>query len=214
MESENGEISGIADDLLNNAPGVSEHVITSELQKEQERQENALVDASGATFDPNIHVSNDGEPVKTASGMFRKKSGRKAGGASDTIRTAPRSQIGNANGFQPGPPPVDPGTVAAGKAAAHLLFQAGIAIGGEEWQPRYIEEYGLNEATQIESAFIDYFKSQEITDFPPGVALSLAVISYAAPRFMMPKTKTRLEKVVDWFKGKFSRKKNDSEKEE
>jgi hypothetical protein len=206
-----GDVDSIVNDLLESTPNISEHVIEQEQQKEQERQENLLTDDSGETFDPSKHASDEnGQPVKTASGKFRKRSGRKPGATGNSDNTQkPKSQLGNvnANSRDNQPPAVDPGTIEAARAAAHLTFQAGLLLGGEDFQPIIDQSTGLNEPLQMENAYKNYFQARGVTDFPPGVALAVTMIAYAAPRFSQPRTKTRLQKVGAWFKKTFSRKK-------
>jgi hypothetical protein len=51
----------------------------------------------------------------------------------------------------------------------------------------------------LESAFGDYFEATGKTDIPPGMALTVAIGGYMLPRFTMPKTRSRMGKVKDWF---------------
>lgn len=146
---------------------------------------NGKRDKNGILFDAGRHT---GSMLKNGSWRERKK------------RTSTVSA---------GPAPVDPSIAAAqqsellkqqsraaGIAAAHLTFMSCVAVGGREWQPRDIP---LDERATLEQAYGDYFMAKNITDFPPGVALAIALTMYAAPRFVMPETRTRLSKVKTWF---------------
>ena len=203
------EIKGIADSILNTLPPVSEHVI----EQEQNKQ---VTDAEGVVFDPALHVADaNGNPVKTAAGLYRNKSGRKSAGrpyVDPTKRKPAKSQL-NISGTDNAPAPeLAPGTVMAGKAAAALIFQAGLIIGGDEWQPVINESIGRNEPLEMETAWINYFKAKGITDFPPGVVLALTMVSYAVPRFAQPKTKTRFQMIGLWIKSKIPTRKKATEK--
>ena len=199
-------LDSIAADLMAKEPGISEHVIEQELEKETERIENAQIDVNGATFDPAQHAQDEnGNPIKTASGAFRRKSGRKSGAT--VTQTATRSQLGNIHAGKTQEPPINAGAVMAAKGATNLLFQMGIMIGGDEWQPVIDNNTGHNEPAFIEKAFTDYFVANEINDFPPGISLCLAVGICALPRLRMPKTQTRLQKLGAWCKGFFGKKK-------
>jgi hypothetical protein len=88
---------------------------------------------------------------------------------------------------------------ASGKMAANLLMTLGVVAGGEEWQPLKDPQSGLDEKQMLESAFGDYFEATGKTDIPPGMALTVAIGGYMLPRFTMPKTRSRMGKVKDWF---------------
>lgn len=203
------EIKDIASSIIENIPGVSGHVIEQEANK-------PTVDAEGTPFDPALHVADlDGNPVKTAAGLYRNKSGRKSAGRPyvDPTKKRVKSQgsILGASETQK-PPELAPGTVMAGKAAAAMIFQAGLLIGGDEWQPVINESIGRNEPLEMETAWINYFKAKGITDFPPGVVLALTMVAYAVPRFAQPKTRTRFQMIGLWIKSKIPRKKTAPEK--
>jgi hypothetical protein len=211
METENNEkiegeetpvkgndIKVIAESIIGRSPSVSNHVIEQE-------QEKGTTDIDGINFDPSIHVSDaNGNPVKTAAGRYRNKSGRKPGVNSNTQKPASQLNIGGKTTQEPD---IADGTILAGKAAACMIFQAGCLIGGDEWQPVIDPNIGRNEPQEMEAAFISYFKAKGITDFPPGVVLALTIFAYAAPRFVQPKTKTRLQMIGLWIKSKIPRRK-------
>lgn len=79
----------------------------------------------------------------------------------------------------------------------------GQVVGGEEWAPMHNKAIGLDERAMMHTAFGDYFVASGKTDIPPGAALTFCVLAYAAPRFAMPKTQTRFQKVksaiVTWW---------------
>jgi len=209
-ETPKSNVEEIAESLLESAPGVSQHVIEKEEQAQSE-----ISNQGGEVFDPAIHAVDPetGEPIKTASGTYRRKPGRKAGGGGNINKPLLKSQLGSTgattNNAGQAAPSVDSGTVAAGIATAHAIFQAGQLLGGEEWAPIKNAEYGLDETKQMETAWIEYYKAKGVTDFPPGVILLMTLGAYAAPRFALPKTKSRLQVAVSWVKNKLSRKKEE-----
>jgi hypothetical protein len=78
-----------------------------------------------------------------------------------------------------------------------VMAFTGVAQGifGDEWKAEEAEADMLTEATT------QYFHSQGITDITPGWALVLAVGGYALPRFMMPKTKAKIEGAINAVMG-------------
>lgn len=197
-------LSGVVADIIEKTPSVSEHVI------EQEQTKQAAIEAEKERFpdfDPSIHaVDENGHPIPKAGGKgWRLKRGRKKGGTSNGDSTQKRaSQLGN---FQANAQDHKVESRAAGKAATALLIQTGMVLGGEEWQPIIDPTSGVNEPLMLETAFTDYFAAKEITDFPPNIALAIAVVGYAAPRFAQPKTKTRLQRFGLWIKERIPRRK-------
>ncbi len=159
-------------------------------------------DASGAKFDPAIHSADkDGKGILNASGIWRKKrkskvaSGEKA--AAPTVlapgETAPMTEQQKAQARM------------AGVAAAHATFMAGRMFGGDEWIPivRTVDtadgkKASMDERAMIEGAYGDYFIATNKADFPPGVALFMALAMYATPRFTMPVTKSRIQSIKEW----------------
>lgn len=192
----------IAAELAEKMAKPSEHVIENEMahvqEQETERATGGIVSPSGEIFDSDIHVSPD---KINADGSFRKRPGRKKQAQTNTSKS--ESQLGNIHADNAPPS----GSQVAGKAAAHAMFMMGVAIGGEEWQPVVNPEVGINEPEMLSGAFADYFEAKGVEDFPPGVALTMAVLSYAAPRFQQPKTKTRFGLFKAWLKNKFVRNK-------
>jgi hypothetical protein len=161
----------------------------------------SLSDRYGRKFDPALHVVKvDGTPDLTNAGNLRLKPKNEQGEpGSAAPREKPVSQIGT------GPSPVQTQIQAqaqyqaTGQASAHMLFMVGVMLGGEEWQPSDDEKIYLT------GAFVQYYEAKGIKDMPPGVVLATALLSYALPRFSQPKTKTKIQKLMKWAKGKFSR---------
>lgn len=144
------------------------------------------------TFDPSIHATDDaGNPLLNKDGRLKKKRGRKPGSVNATVfRTVEHT-------------PEYKAADTAARSATETIFILGQMIGGEEWQPIIDSETGYNEPATIQASFRQYFLAKGITDFPPGVALSIALACYALPRLRKPQTQNRLMKFVGWIKSKF-----------
>jgi hypothetical protein len=191
-----GGLDDIVSEIEERAPEVSEHAISA--AAEQSIDTESLRDSTGKKFDPEKghHLGEDGKPVMTPSGRFStKKKGRKQKTAQkSTVRTKPE---------------VDPNVAkegkqrAAGVGAANALIGVSMMLGGHEFAPIKNEEAGIDEKENIENAFADYFVAKDMDDIPPGLALSLVLLSYYAPRVAMPKTKEKVKKAGGWFKQKF-----------
>lgn len=152
------------------------------------------LDSSGVAWDANIHATGaDGKGVRTAKGQWRRRRG--VGAARSSVAGVPTRAAS---------PPLDVSAAqarAAGVACAHTMFVMGQALGGVEWAPRQNAE--MNEVSMMEKAWGDYFVAKNLTDFPPGLALSIACASYALPRFTMPVTRSRMVRLKSWAAGKW-----------
>lgn len=185
------DIDEISEQLIENMPDVQEHVIMSHYQENEqiEQIQASATDKRGERFDPNIHaVDDNGEPKYTASGYFAKKRGRKSGSsvlADVSGETQKNNEVEVKRAKQR----------AAGSAAANTLITLGVVIGGDEWRPIFDKNLGIDEKTNLENSFSDYFTAKELDDIPVGVALTIAVCGYVLPRFTMPKTKNRVSSV-------------------
>lgn len=173
------------------------------------KQYSHLKDKNGFSFDPDIHeTKKDGTPKLSKNGVLCRRPGRRAGASKSRVFTGP----------QPGEQAeILPGTEsahydAAGRAMAQTIFAAGAALFGEEWQPQRVESVGLDEDAQMQSAWADYFRARGVVDVPPGVAVGIAMVSYALPRLSMPKTRNRIKGLIAKFRGRKQKKeKPDSE---
>lgn len=188
--TDDSSIDDLADGLINNMSEVQEHVVNNhnETQNEIAAENGSARDKRGAMFDVEIHATeDDGSPRYTAAGYFAKKRGRGSSKAKSTLA---------------GDAPINEGAKiakakqqAAGQAAANAIIMLGIVLGGEEWQPIYNEQHGIDEKSNMQSAFGDYFEQKGLDDIPAGIALSIAVFGYILPRFTMPKTQARSRNV-------------------
>lgn len=190
-----------ADEIIGNAPEPS---ISSD---ETVRSIDATVsNAGGETFDPEIHATDaSGNPLKTASGKYRKKPGRKKGVdySAENRSTTPKAPNEIAGDIAR-----NNSRHAAAIAAVETVQVIGRIIGGEEWAYIKNDQFGIDERASGIAAFERYFEAKNIDDLPPGIALSIWGVAYCAPRFAAPKTKNRLGLAVAWFKSKLSRNKH------
>jgi hypothetical protein len=193
-------VESIAAELVGEKPGVSEHAITAHAAR---TEANAGKDVGGSSFNPAIHAVNaDGSPRKTTTGRFALKRGKKAGTV-EAPKASPKGIV--IPGATPGAGAKEQEARAGGAGAANLLLMVSVAIGGQEWQPIKDDKTGRDEKLMLETAFGDFFVAQGWQDLPPGWALVAACGMYALPRFAMPQTRTRMQRVKEWAFGKIGR---------
>lgn len=210
-------LDDVADSLINAMPEPQQHAIdqaTAEAKIEEGTQApsnqstdatSTEVDAAGVVWNADLHATSaDGSHPKTAAGFWKKKRGAKSGsprpssviGGRKSAPAAPtgptQTEIAHAQGM------------AAGAAMAHTIFMMGQALGGSEWAPR---KNPIDEATMMEQAWGNYFVATGRTDFPPGMALGIALCTYAAPRFTMPETRGRMSRFKLWIAAKIVKRK-------
>jgi hypothetical protein len=205
MSNENSDIkineqsetatSEFVDGLIDQQPLVSDHVIELETQKIKTSQESLP-----AGFDPEIHdIDKNGAPRLTPTGRFKKKR---------STRKRPETPRGQSSVALPSNQSTDnvvsdaamkQQCVLCGHYAANSLITIGYLIGGDEFEPALDKDTGLDERVFLETAFGDYFVAKNITDFPPGITLALAITAYITPRLPKPKTQSKLKKIKTWF---------------
>ena len=196
-------VESLAGSLADEQPEVSEHTVSAEMEKQEQRKAQFadLRDSDGNSFDPEIHVTDsEGNPSLTKNNKLRKRPGRKGGSASGSTKShvaAPGSstQISSQQQSQ--------NARQSGRHAARMFASVSMMIGGEEFRPMKDEKAGIDEMQGLEEAFGDYFESKEWEDIPPGIALTMVCFSFLAPRFLMPKTKSRVSKMKDWIAAKY-----------
>ncbi len=138
--------------------------------------DDALIDSTGTIFDENIHaVNRNGEPSYTKSGRFRKKARRVVD--RDSVSNEEREEIEQYE------------RAAAGTVAT--IEMVGVMLGGDSF--RYIKDKKMrvDERAAGIDAFTNYYREYGITDFPPGIALTLWGLTYALPRFAQPEVRQR-----------------------
>lgn len=180
------EIENIGDDLTSRMPDVQEHVATDTLQSESISSPAGPTDRQGRPFDTALHETTpDGKAVLNKDGTIRTRRGTKRG--YKRSRVVDVSQV-----------PDNPG-----RAIAESVFALGQLIGGEDFVPVDNPEKGINERATMTSAWEGYCDQKGISDFPPGIALTMAMLGYVIPRFYMDKTKSRFARVKTWAMGKW-----------
>lgn len=178
-------------------------------------------DGAGDVFDPAIHVADNlGNPSITKTGRFRKrKTTGKSAPKSSRSAAVPKLNLGadsendensddSAEIFTntPQSDPLEAQKLRmAAETAANMYIGTGLMIFGMEWQP----SPDKSDREMLVIAFEDYFRSKGVVDIPPGIALSLALFSYAVPRLSQPQTSSRIALGWAWVKyrinGAFSR---------
>lgn len=214
-----GDISDIAASLASGMPDVQEHAVAQAAADAQRIASETPKDNTGAPFDPAQHAANaEGKGVLTTGGTWAKKRGRKASAAGTvpvSTLAAPRP-TGQAIATVDAAAHQAAQSRAAGVAAAEMLIMLGVISGGDEWHPRKEDKIGLDERGMLHSAFGDYFVATNKTDIPPGAALAFCILAYAAPRFTMPKTQSRLTRAKAsiaawWIRRKDKRREPDAQ---
>ncbi len=138
--------------------------------------DDALIDSTGTIFDENIHaVNRNGEPSYTKSGRFRKKARKVVD--RESVGQEERAEIEQYE------------RAAAGTVAT--IEMIGVMLGGDSF--RYIKDkkMRIDERAAGVDAFTNYYREYGITDFPPGIALTLWGLTYALPRFAQPEVRQR-----------------------
>jgi hypothetical protein len=217
-------VTSIADSILGQLPDVQEHAVAQALAESGDgggadstssaggdaggnagaAASAGESDASGARFDAAIHSTGaDGKGILNASGHWRKKRKSKVAGDKPSAST-PAAVEGAMT------PQQQAQARMAGMAAAQATFLTGRMFGGDEWIPvvRTVDtpdgkKASMDERAMIEGAYGDYFIATGKTDFPPGVALFMALGMYAMPRFAMPVTKARTQSIKEWIARKW-----------
>lgn len=136
----------------------------------------AVLDSSGAAFNPDIHTSKDGNPVVNKNGTFRKRKFRRHAEISEDD---------------------SPDDCAATSAVVtETFFSICMMFGGTEWQPEETEH------TAMASAWENYLRAKGIDTIPPEAMLVMAVGAYAGKRFAKPSVGTKAKR---WISSKTSR---------
>ena len=89
---------------------------------------------------------------------------------------------------------------------ADSFIMCATMIGGPEFQPIKGNADGIeiDEKRELRMAFSDYCEAKQIGDFPPGIALTIAMLAYIGPRFTMPNTQKRSKRFFTWLGAKWA----------
>lgn len=195
LDDDNGQPSTAESaDILESMPFPQQHAIDAAgAGTGDESTVEADVDSAGDTWNPAIHATGaDNKGIKTAKGVWRKRRGQ----AGQVSKIGGKPSTGSPVIQQPQvdtQAQLNAQARAAGAAAAGSIFMLGRALGGEDWAPT------SDEVTLQSEAWSNYFMAKGIYDFPPGLALFIAVSGYAAPRFFTPKTQERVGTIKHWL---------------
>lgn len=189
MDNENAD--NIINEITSDMPEVQQHVIENEQVKQAEIKETNkhLVDNKGIPFDPQIHeTESDGSPKLTLGGKLRRKRGKGATNVESYVLQKSQEQE-KAKAVQ--------SRRMAVAAATEMTQQLGKFVGGEAASFIKNDEYGVDERANIFHAYDAYFEAKNINDFPPGVALTLALGGYGIRVMATEPAKNRSKSV--WY---------------
>lgn len=184
-----------AADILDRLPEVQEHAIQQHEAAAAQADADVPRDIDGVPFDPKIHTG-----TQLKNGRWRMRRGAVAGSTVGKSRRESATQTVDPQAEKRAL--LESQSRAAGAVAAASVFMIGRALGGREWEPRTDP---VNEVEMMQTAFGDYFVAKGVNDFPPGVALTVALAMYAAPRFAMPETQTRMQRFKSWVSLRIAR---------
>lgn len=216
-------VGAIGASLLDAMPEVQDHAIEQEQARQAEISDayKGLVDKNGTEFDPSIHkTKKDGSPTISKTGKLMLKPNASKPSENST-KTASASTTQNASQVSENSEKTEMSEgdqqrcTALGKVSANMIFACGRMLGGEEWQP--IRQKGYDEVAAMEQAFADYYIASGKSEMSAGTALTMAIGSYALPRFTMPKTKEKIKKystkAIVWWKTRKTKKEDAARKE-
>lgn len=203
----------ITDSLISDMPHISENAI-AEHEATQERNFDANNATSGGSVAQGSTITADnpngwpldgrGKPYDPTTHEISAATGKaikKRRGGKSTIGNPEKSASQSA-------PAQNPQIVEAQKAAANGQFAAMATfatlqgIFGEEFKPNPNSHIG-DEFQFLAGAYGNYFLAKGVSDIPPGIALVIAIGTIAGQRLGMPKTKSRIARIKDFFIGKF-----------
>ena len=172
--------------------------VNPDLEKEPEVLEESaydkLTDKHGRKFDPKLHeVDRNGKPkINKKDGFITCKPGR-------TAKRSTRDQLSDSGpALQPGPDIDAINRKMSAEASVDIFLQVGMMVFGSEWQPVKTEQ--LDERMNLILVTDRYFEHKGIKDVPPGAALAVALIGYAAARMQYPTTQTRMNIILGSLK--------------
>jgi hypothetical protein len=188
----------IASSLIGSMPDVQQHAIDLESVKSEEYAEkySDLFDKNGTPFTAELHkTKRDGSPTISKLGkcMLKPDSGQKSNTPSAKASTTQDSDHSSAENVEMSEADKQK-CLALGKVSATTIFAMGRMIGGEEWTPQ--KSGGYDEAAAMQDAFSEYYIATGKSEMSPTTGLILAIGSYAAPRFTMPKTQAKTKSIT------------------
>jgi len=165
-------------------PEPQEHAIEAERADEQPSESReAGTDSAGERFDPEIHQTDEnGDPIKTKRGTWKKKPGRKKGSASgESKQRQHQSTLGGAESATP-PEEQGPDYYAAARGIMALHYSLSAQLGGgadEAYQGEYVE--GVQ-------GWERFCREKGMADFPPSIAVCFFTMSFFMIRYQQRET--------------------------
>lgn len=200
--AQNITLEDVASGFIADMPDVMPHVETPRLADTLPNSAAppaaGIKDASGTVFDANYHaVDASGNPKRTKTGNFRKKTGAIPGNLAPGATIA-ETVVG-----------VDPAKCKAfAQQMVFMLEFAAVQLSG----PNLADEWEMTsgEKSALEEAGTNYAVARGLSDIPPGMALVMAVGFYILPRFMPgKKTQAAFKAKVESLTPKARRKKQE-----
>ena len=196
----------VTENLINEMPDVQENAIDqlagapgddSGVPGEQEHT--GVLDSMGRAFNRTLHITDENDqPRLTKGGKLKIKRGQ-GPNARPKVSTIGGLEPKPGIGFAEGQPASEAEIIVTGQSAASLTFLLGMVVFKEDGKPTQ------DEINQVTYAYQTYFRAKNIRDLPPGVVLATALITYAGPRLMKPKTSKRIAGLWEKLKKRFSR---------
>lgn len=151
-----------------------------------------------SVFNPEIHAGGpDGKGIKTKSGKFRRKPGRKGSKHYDGGLNSPQAVEAN---------PIDPFRMERAKQDAQiataLTFTLGVSMFGEEGKPVTDLQVGINEPEEFVVAYTQYFYMSGPMNLPPGMVLAMTFFNYSMRRYQMPQSRGKIQAMFSWVKSR------------
>lgn len=174
-----------ANEILGRTPEPQEHAIAAAsktMEGVPPETETTQVDDFGTVFDPEKHTG-----TKTKNGAWRSKKQKSVvatsrKNSSATPAATPTAQVDSSAE-----------AMATGQVIATLFLGACQSIGGEEWEPTKQER-----DFQV-SAWQAYCVAKDVKELSPGLALLIAIGSYAGARVGKPKTAAKIGRLKTWI---------------
>jgi hypothetical protein len=177
-----------AAEILGQMPEVQQHAIDQHESLQQLQEENAEKDSNGTPFDATIHTGS-----KLKDGTWRKRKNPQANASPSYVANSRKKQAETNTQETATALDTNAEAMACGAAIAATFLGACHMIGGEEWEP------SKEEVAYQTQAWQQYCVAKQFKDFPPGLALSIAMMAYVGPRLRMPKTAEKVGKAKSWI---------------
>jgi hypothetical protein len=201
-----------ARELVSEIPEPQQHAI------DQARTEQALdpaqppptveTDVLGVPWNPAEHATGqDGKGVRTAKGSWRKRRGLK--GSQSHVATDAAGRVPEPSQEEINKRSAEHQSRMAGAVVGTLVIRISTAVGGDHFSSRTHSvpntDIKWTDQGMLQEAFGDFFVAKGVTDVPPGVALTGALMMYYLPRFQEPAVRERAGGIIHWTKERVAR---------